>query len=261
MRQPLHPRPPVTPEALNPPASGTMWTNLGEWSAAASYPHAAEALARRVGEGAALTPQDVVVDYACGYGDSLRLWIAAFGVRRAVGVEPDPEVCRIVRRRIADWGLGDRIRIVEARAEALRPRIADADASAVVCVDAAYHFGSRAAWWRMLAEDLPAGARIAASDLVLADGGHPDWTMRVVARAMHIPAANLMDGPQLATTLRALGLVDVRLTPLGAAVLDGFRRRAPASSLRVRVTQRAIGWLRHRPRVDYAVLQARCQRP
>lgn len=252
-----HPRPPVAPALLNAGAADTMWTNLGDWRDGDAYPTAAAALATRTGEVAQLGPQDVVVDYACGYGDSLRLWIERFGVRRVVGIEPSADVCAVVERRIAAWGLGDRIHVRQAHAESLPPRSADAEASAVVCVDAAYHFATRAAWWAMVASDLPTGARIACTDVLLADAAPLTALTRLAARGMRIPTDNLVSGITLRRTLGELALADVRIESIGARVLDGFVRGAPASGLALRVTRAMIRRLRRRPIIDYALVAAR----
>lgn len=251
-----HPRPPVDPSLLN--AGGEeMWTNLGAWRDTTSYGVAARALATRVGKAAALGPDDVVVDYACGFGDSLRLWVEAFGVRRAVGVEPDPEVCAVVRARIAQWGLASRLSVVTSRAEDLVPTIADAAVSAVVCVDAAYHFRTRADWWRMLGRTLPRAARIAASDLALADGRRAGLVARAIAGVFRIPAANLCDAAALARELATLGVVEPRVESIGADVLDGFVTHARGGGTALRLTRTGIRTLRRAARLDYVLVSGR----
>lgn len=231
-----------------------MWTNLGDWRETTDYVKAAEALAYRVGAAAALGPASVVVDYACGYGDSLRLWVQQFGVRRVVGVEPDPAVCSVVSERIVRWGLRDRIRIVQGRAEDTLPRRADSEVNTVVCVDAAYHFRSRVDWWRMLARDLPAGSRIACSDVLVADGQRLSVPLLGMAAAMRIPGSNLVDAVWLQATLSALGLRDIAYESLGAAVLDGFVANAPMRGFALRATRAGVRTLRQRGLVDYALI-------
>jgi len=233
-----------------------MWTNLGDWQASRNYGSAARALATRVGAAAALRAGDVVVDYACGFGDSLRLWVDHFGVRRVVGVEPDPAVCETVRARVARWGLQDRVSVVSSRAEALPPRAAAADVTAVVSVDAAYHFRSRLAWWRMLGADLPPGARIACSDLCIANGRHVGVLGRSLARMMGIPTENLVPTSVLQQALREVMRSDVRLEPCGRSVLDGFAAHAPARGLQLRIAKASIRALRRRGLLEYAILSA-----
>lgn len=256
MAPPSHPRPPVDPSLLNAGA-GEMWTNLGDWRDTTTYGAAARALATRVGKAAGLGAEDVVVDYACGYGDSLRLWVEAFGVRHAVGVEPDPEVCAVVRARIAQWGLASRLTVVTSRAEDLAPCDADAAVSAVVCVDAAYHFRTRADWWRMLARTLPRGGRIAASDLALADGKRAGLVARAVAGVFGIPGANLCDAATLARELADLGVRERRVESIGADVLDGFVAHARGRGTALRLTRTAIRALRRAARLGYVLVSGR----
>ena len=257
MPQRSHPRPPLAADALPRGDRDAQWTNLGDWRGTTDYVTAAAALATRVGNAARLGADDVVVDYACGYGDSLRLWIERFGVRRVVGVEPDPAVCAHARARVAAWGLTARIQVTEGYAESLPPRRADPDATAVVCVDAAYHFATRHAWWAMVAADLPVGGRIATADLLCAPGARPSLALRAAAAAMRIPAANLVDVGALHQTLAALPLGDVEIAACGADVLDGFVRHMPAQGLAVGITRLALRTLRARGLVEYAIVAAR----
>jgi microcystin synthetase protein McyJ len=249
-----HPRPPVDPALLNAGAADAMWTNLGDWSSASRYSEAAAALAARVGTAARLAPGDSVVDYACGFGDSLRLWIERFGVTRVVGVEPDPAVAAVVQERIARWGLSERVSIRTANAEALAPRSAAADVTAVVCVDAAYHFRTRLAWWQSLRAGLPAGARIATCDLLLAAGATPGLIARGASAVMRIPRANLIDAKALARQLEEVGIVNLNIESLGVAVLDGFTIHAPQRGFALRATRASIRALRARQQIDYALV-------
>jgi cyclopropane fatty-acyl-phospholipid synthase-like methyltransferase len=250
MRHTPHPRPPVDPAVLNAdPAE--MWTNLGDWRETATYAEAARGLATRVGERAGLGPRDVVVDYACGFGDSLRLWVEAFDVRRAVGIEPDPDVCETVRARVARWGLTSRIEVVASRAELCPATRAAPDVTAVVCVDAAYHFRSRLDWWRMLAQQLPDGARIATCDLVLADNRRAGPLTHAIAAAFGIPRENLYDAATLHRALEASGLAEVRIESVGSRVLRGFAAHAPSRNRALRLTKLGIRTLWGRGRIDY----------
>lgn len=234
-----------------------MWTNLGDWRGTTSYGAAARALATRVGDAAGLGAEDVVVDYACGFGDSLRLWVEAFGVQRVVGVEPDPEVCAVVRARIAQWGLASRVTVVTSRAEDLAATDADAAVSAVVCVDAAYHFRTRADWWRMLVRTLPRAARIAASDLALTDGQRAGRVARAVAGVFGIPIANLCDAATLGGELAAFGVRESRVEAIGSDVLDGFVAHARGRGTALRLTRTGIRALRRASRLEYVLVSGR----
>lgn len=224
---PRPPRPVVQPALLNA-SPATRWTNLGWWATETTrYVDAARALAQHVGDAAALRPGDVVVDVACGYGDSLALWIETFGAARVVGVEPDPALGATLRARIAAWGLADRITIVTASAETFDLAREVPDATAIVCVDAAYHFRARDAWLRGLARAAP-GVRLAFTDLARLT---PDVSPRLrrVAGWAGIPVENLWSIGAIIPAMDAAGFDAVRLTGCGTAVLDGFRRFARQS--------------------------------
>ena len=221
------PRPVVHPALLNA-SPATRWTNLGWWtSESETYADAARALAMHVGTAAALRPGDVVVDVACGHGDSLALWIEAFGVARVVGVEPDPALGVALRARIAGWGLADRITVVTASAETFDLAHAVPEATAVVCVDAAYHFRTRDTWLRRLASAVP-GTRLAFTDLARLTPHLPSRVRRVAGWA-GIPEQNLWSIGEVLPAMEAAGFDAVQVTGCGAAVIDGFRRFARRS--------------------------------
>lgn len=235
-------------------AATPAWSNLGWWSGSTDYTVAAQALAMRVGEAARLGAGDVVADYACGYGDSLRLWVEAFGVARVVGLEPDPAVVDLATQRVADWGLSDRIAVRVGRAETLTPSALAAGVTAVVCVDAAYHFASRGAWVRAVANELPPDGRIAWSDLAVEDSS--SWMLQAAALLVGVPRENLAPASAVLALTEAAGLTPIVAQHCGAEVLDGFVRHAPRRGLRVLVTRRLIAAARHSGALDYLVAAA-----
>lgn len=236
-----------------------MWTNLGSWSGVTRYSDAARELARRVGSAAGLRGGDVVVDYGCGFGDSLRLWVEGFGVARVVGVEPDPEVVSIVRRRIADWGLQDRITMVTARAESVDPTAIASGVTAVVCVDAAYHFTTRAAWTARAAAALPPGGRFGLADLVVTPRGLRALRTRLVARLIAMPRENLVTPEGLEGLVAESGLQVTWSESAGDAVLDGFVAGVRGGGRAVAMTRMLLRIMRRARLADYRVLGA--QRP
>lgn len=246
---------------------GSMWTNLGYWvratdaaadtrAAAVHYTEAAEALARRVAAAARLAPDDVVVDYACGFGDSLRLWVEAYGARSVVGIEPDPHVCRVIESRVRAWGLANRITVICAAAEAVAPPEAAAGVTAVVCVDAAYHFATRHSWIASLGASAPVGLRFGLADLCVPDAKARSLRLRALARLMRIPRHNLVSARNIAMGCEDAGFTVHHCTPVGAAVLDGFVAHAPLGTMPVAVTRAAIALARRAGLLDYFVMGA-----
>lgn len=255
----MHPRPPIDPALLNGAGADTMWTNLGSWSGVTRYPDAARELARRVGSAAGLRGGDVVVDCGCGFGDSLRLWVESFGVARVVGVEPDPDVSAIVRARVAEWGLAHRITVVTGRAESVDTATIAPGLTAVVCVDAAYHFTTRAAWLARAASALPRGGRLGLADLVVTPRGLRDLRTRVVARLIDVPDANLVTPECLEALVTESGLQVTWTESAGDAVLDGFIAGARSAGTRVAITRMLLRIVRRARLADYRVIGAQRQ--
>lgn len=219
---PTHPRPPLDPALLNAPDRASEWANLGWWSAGARYPDAAAELARRTGSAAQLSAGDAVLDYACGHGDSLRMWIEEFGAARAVGVEPDPAVAAHARARVASWGLSDRITIVTARAEEFAPARDASGTTAVVCVDAAYLFRTRGLWLRLLARGCAPGTRLGFVDLAVPRTSTVTDAELRFARRFGLHAGNLWKADEIEEEFDAAGYASVVSERCSREVLDGF---------------------------------------
>lgn len=239
-----------------------MWTNLGFWDSAVTtiksgpprYRQAAAELARRVGVAASLKAGDIVVDYACGFGDSLRLWVEEFGAARVVGIEPDPAVCATIEARIAAWGLSDRIRVIGRAAEDATAEAAQA--TAIVCVDAAYHFRTRRDWLSGLGATAPSGVRIGFADLSVYAGNERSLSLRALARLMRIPHQNLMSARNIAIACEDAGFTVGSCEQVGAEVLDGFVTHAPRGTLSVATTRAAIAFARRTQLLDYLIMGA-----
>lgn len=245
-------RPPLEAPAL----ASAGWANLGSWTDTTDYPRAAEALAHRVGSACGLSANDVVVDYGCGYGDSLRLWVEAFGVQRVLGVEPDAQTVRVAQARVQAWGLAQRISVVAGRAESLAPRALTTAVTAVVSVDAAYHFRTRAAWLARVGADLPDGGRVAWSDLAFHGAAARSLGLRAAASLVGIPRENLSDANTLRSAAVQAGLRDVELQSCGEEVLDGFLRATHPRGLRPAITRLLLRVARRRGLVDYVITSA-----
>ena len=189
------------------------WGNLGLWPAD-DYASACEALARRVGNAAALVPGQRVLSPACGSGDELVLWRQAFGVAQAEGTErntgPPP------------------------------PGPFDA----VVCVDAAYHFSPRAEWLAQAWAQLRPGGHLAFTDLVL--DRPAGWLLRAAARLCGLAPGDLVTDTHRLRQLQAAGFESARVERLDAAVLAGFVAFEQAQRQCLGAAARGAGWRRVR---------------
>ena len=261
-------RPVVDPSLLNADGGAAQWTNLGFWREALTYGEAATELARRVGRAAGLGPGDVVLDIACGHGDSLALWVNEFGVKRAIGVEPDPALVLATQERANAWGLRDRITLRRGEAETLEIARDFPGVTAVVCVDAAYHFDTRAKWLTRLGAGVAPGTRLGLADLLVPHRQRASRGVAEVARRAAIPADNLWMAQDVEPVLAEAGWVLDRLVRCGPDVLGGFSRFAFRSALRWAMRPRTGGWRAlatgvgiagagRGGRLDYAIIAAK----
>ncbi len=65
----------------------------------------------KAGQIAGLKPGNRVIDFGCGYAESLILWAERFGIS-GVGIDIRPNACQRAEIRVAQSGLADRIEIV-----------------------------------------------------------------------------------------------------------------------------------------------------
>lgn len=229
---------------LSDAAAPLAWANLGDWTATADYSQACRQLALRVGSAAGLQPGDRVLDLACGEGASLCLWPEVFGVTQVTGLEYQSRCVERIRRQ-APAGLEA---IVQGRFDAWpAPAALQAQAfDAVVCVDAAYHASSLAAFGGFAAQLLRPQGRFAFTTL-LADAPRPDGLspQRLAMARAGIPAASVLTATELRATLAQQGFSDITVQLLDAEVLQGFAdfvsRRAAELPWRRKL---GAGWLK-----------------
>lgn len=118
----------------------------------------------KVGEIAGLKPGDRVMDYGCGFGETLALWAEHFGVG-GVGVDIRPYAATRAREKMARLGFADRIEIVCGSATDYPAEPHHFDAAA--CIGATFAFGGYRETIRALKQVTKPGA-----NLIL---GEPYW--------------------------------------------------------------------------------------
>jgi 2-polyprenyl-3-methyl-5-hydroxy-6-metoxy-1,4-benzoquinol methylase len=255
----------IATELLSDAPAALAWANLGDWSTARHYDEACRALALRVGQAAALSPGDRVLDLACGHGASLALWPQAFGLRQVSGLEFQSHCVEKIRAH-APAGLDA---IVHGRFDTL-PASALLPAQsfdAAVCVDAAYHAQSLEAFAAFAAAMLKPQGRFAFTTLVAP--GPLGTALRLALAPAQIPAASVQEESAVIATLVAQGFTRITVQNLDAAVLQGFAdfvarrqhelswaQKASAGWLKIRST----GWLCQRAHrhgtLHYALISA-----
>lgn len=247
------------------------WGSLGLWQEGVDdYAGACEALALAVGRAAGIRPGDRVLSLACGAGDELLLWARHFGAAEVLGLELDPRLVAAARGLVAGSAVAaglPRACRIEVQQANLRQWAAAGgpDASTVggvgtagrllatpgsfdrvVCVDAAYWLGPRAALWRRVAPLLRPGGRLAYTDLCLGPPAHPAWrwALRGAASLARVPWAEVPSAEGHAQALRQAGLVALQGERLDALVLAGFAAHVRSQEPRIGRTVLHPDWRR-----------------
>jgi SAM-dependent methyltransferase len=250
------------------PAPG--WLNLGWWEGRGDEEEARRAPERLVEILAASLPRNAaILDVANGLGAQDPVIARATAPRLLVAVNLTEFQLRAGRKRLSSSGA------LPAVADAVRLPFPDRSFDGVICVEAAFHFSSRAAFFAEAIRVLRPGGVLSMSDVTverwprrLADAAAGllllrIWGMRArqVASAGHV--AGLAEGA---------GFVDVRVELCAARTIDPAMRLtrsrlvsphdvSPVHVWAARVGLRQVERLRARGLIQYALLTARAPDP
>jgi MPBQ/MSBQ methyltransferase len=186
------------------------YANLGLWregvdDAGAAGDALVDALIRRIPGGL----RGVVLDVACGQGGSTARLGRGIDPARVTAIGSSPDQLAAARRR------APRSRFVQM--DAVRLGFADAAFDVVVCVEAAFHFDTRAHFLAEAYRVLKPGGRLVLSDLLMNPG------------TPLTPAANyLSDRAEYADLLRRRGFEDTCVEDVTRRTWRAYRRRLTA---------------------------------
>src|SRR4030042_1950743 len=92
----------------------------------------------KAGQIAGLTPSSRVIDFGCGFAESLVLWAEKFGIS-GVGIDIRPYACQRAQVKVAERSLSERIEITcgDAAEYVYRPHSFDA----ATCIGATFIWG------------------------------------------------------------------------------------------------------------------------
>ena len=227
---------------------GTLWTNLGIWPSTKasvdqhqtcrestpsqdvySYVQACQELATRVGLAADLKPADRVLEIACGYGASISHWVETFGVRQVDAIDIRPACIEHLKSR-RPLGLG---LAIACPAQDLLTCVSPSGAlprhgyDAVVCVDAAYHFGDPRRIFDAVATLLRPGGSFAWTSLLRETASSKALfpaLSNVLLKLASIPPKGLLTPEETTRYLATYALDLTARHRLDSEVLEGFQR-------------------------------------
>ena len=232
----------IAGDLLAGPDGDGRWNNLGYWKSAQNYTEACRALAELHGVAAGLTASHRLLELACGYGAALGVWCGHFNVSQIAVLEYRPDCVRYIRslrQPTVDSVLMGRF---DKPLDVLFP---GPSFDAVICVDAAYHASSLAAFIAAAESVLAEQGVLVFSTLVLADARPAGWLNDVLSSAAGIPPASLVTESSLRQTVAAQGLLVTVVEDISDAVFAGLADWVAGRSHHLNWRQKySAGWFK-----------------
>jgi len=246
------------------PAPG--WLNLGWWEGEGSEEEAARAPERLVELLADPLPRGAhILDVANGLGAQDPVIARVASPTRLVAVNLTEFQLRAGRERLSSAGATPVV------GDAVRLPFADSSFDGLICVEAAFHFPSRAAFFAEARRVLRPGGVLSMSDVTVERqprSVRDAWAGLVQLRVWGMRRSQLASAKEVARLVEAARFTDVRLEVCGKRTIDpairlswgrlaDARGASRAERFGARVGIHGIEHLRARGIVDYAVLRAR----
>ena len=217
-----------------------LYMNWGLWdSAIDELDDAALALVLRLGELAGIGPSMKLLDVGFGFGDQLLDWCHHANLGRAEGLNVCPEQTAFARKRIADAGLSERVKVQVGNAVQLP--FGDASFDAVTALECAFHFHTRERFFREAKRVLHEGGRLVLADFIGVEnpGRAQRFAQGVASRAWGFAPGSFCSTTEYRALLESVGFREITIEQVTERVIPPgmryARRRLHDADLRARM--------------------------
>lgn len=253
------------------------WNNLGDWQTATSYEQACRDLAKRHAAMAGLSAQDQLLELACGYGASLDLWRDQFQVTHIGALEYRQRCVDVIQQASANTNQATtgKIEVRQGRFDQPLPAaLAQQSFDTVLCIDAAYHAASLAAFLSTAYNALRPNGVLCFSTLLWTDAAAKKSDLQVkicrkLLQLANIPAASVLNPAEISSLFDQSGWTRVQIQPIEQHVFLGFagwvdqqhahlsmRQRYSMAWQKIRATARLCAWLNKNNLLHYVMIRA-----
>jgi cyclopropane fatty-acyl-phospholipid synthase-like methyltransferase len=204
-----------------------LYLNLGYWKNSTTIDDACDAMARLLGERAGLSPDDRVLDVGFGFAEQDARWIELYGPRRIVGVNITASQVVHARGRMRERGLHDRVSLMVGSATSLP--FASGSFDKVTALESAFHFDTRAAFFKEAWRVLRPGGRLVLADMARATPSGGAWNRYMqksswdnFSKKYVVPSDNADTIDDYGRKLTAAGFAGVRTESIWHDVYPGL---------------------------------------